>query len=683
MKSILILLFFPLRICIPQTETDTTDYRKNFQEEILLENSRTDEDNSVLLDKLEDLKRDPLDLNKASSEQLEVIPFLSSVISKRIIDYRKSAGSFSSKRELLKIEGISDELYEKIKVYLIVKQSTRDITIDETGSRKKVKSRIEVTKMRTRLRSSFFQELQPKKGYLTGKYEGRRLKLHTKLNSVYFTPYYKLEANLTIEKDPGEKSYADFVSGFIQLSNYKFIKELIAGDYSLTFGQGLSMWNSQYFSKGIEAVSSVKRKGKQVDGYTSTNEVQFFRGIAARLNFNKLDVSLYYSDNYYDATIDTVNDEATGFYYDGYHRTTSEIRRKNSLKEKLAGGRLSYDLNNLRLGATLWTGSFSRRLSADTSKQLYKFTGNRAGIAGFDYDLIVNNMNFAGEISRSQNNSIAHFNLLQFSFYKFGELILSYRNYPPDFIPVHSSGFGERGSETGNEQGFYAGITLKPLKGLTLSSYYDQYKFPYRTFFDPVSVSGNDFLFNCQWRAAKGLTLNIKYKNENKEELKNYEDENETSISRIDKRNQINVRAGFIYQISDGFRLRSRYEYVNVDYQGSGFNNKGMLFFSDVRLIPIEGFSFDMRVVFFDTDDYDSRLYEFENDIKGVMSNIALYGKGRRWYALLKYKPLPFVEISGKYAETYTDGARSTGSGNDEIIGDINNKLSAGIEIVF
>ncbi|MFC2092371.1 hypothetical protein ACFLSV_00585 [Bacteroidota bacterium] len=50
---------------------------------------------------------------------------------------------------------------------------------------------------------------------------------------------------------------------------------------------------------------------------------------------------------------------------------------------------------------------------------------------------------------------------------------------------------------------------------------------------------------------------------------------------------------------------------------------------------------------------------------------------------LLKYKPLSFIEVSGKYAETYKDGVKTMGSGNDEIEGDINNRLNLGIEILF
>jgi hypothetical protein len=114
----------------------------------------------------------------------------------------------------------------------------------------------------------------------------------------------------------------------------------------------------------------------------------------------------------------------------------------------------------------------------------------------------------------------------------------------------------------------------------------------------------------------------------------------------IVNRNQMNIRTGFIYQLKNNFRFRSRFEYVNVEYKNFSGNNKGYLFYSDIRFIPLKKMTFDTRFIFFNTDSYDSRIYEFENDIQGVMSNVPLYGEGRRWYVVLKYRPFPFISIS-------------------------------------
>lgn len=663
--------------------TDTTDFRKSFQEEILLEDLKSDEEDSKLVDFIYNLKRNPYDLNKVTFNQLESIPFLNSVIAKKIIEYRNEIKIFKSKRALLKIDGITEDLYERIKIYLIVRQSSKDILIDDTGRKISLTGLNVNNDLKVRVRLRLFQDLQPKAGFLTGKYEGTRPKIYNQFNAKYEKVNYKFEANITTEKDAGEKNLTDFVSGFLELKDYKFIKDIVAGDYTLNFAQGIVMWNSQSFSKGTVAVNPLKKKGKGIDGYSSVNEVQFFRGIAARLYYKYLDINLFYSNNYYDATLDAAVNEIQSFYYDGYHRTSSEMKRINSEKEKLFGIRMSYEKGGFRLGATHWTSKFSKSITHDSIKNLFNFSGTNANMLGVDYDFINKNMNFYGEWGRSQSNSIAGISSIQITLSKFADILFSYRFYPEDFAPIHSFGFGERNGDTYNEKGFYGGITFRPVRGLIINSYFDQYKFPYRTYFNPVPTSGNDFLTNIEWRAAKGIALNLKYKNENEELTRSIKDESDRDVKKIDNRNQLNVRAEFIYQLSEGFRFRNRFEYVNIDYKNFGGDNKGYLFFSDIRIIPVTGLVLNTRFIFFHTDDYDSRIYEFESDILGVMSNIPFYGQGRRWYLLLKYKPFPKFEFAAKYAETYIDGAKSIGSGNDEIKGDINNRMSVGVEVGF
>ena len=656
-------------------------------EESLLEDLESDEDNSAAMDFLENLRKNPYDLNSVTYDELCNIPFLNSLLAKNIIVYRNKIKVFESKRNLLKADGMTEELYEKMKIYVTVKNFSKNKLkekyYNENISNKSKAGIINSLDFTTLFKSRFFQELQMKTGYLNGKYEGTRPKIYNQINSVLSKNNFRIEMNLTTEKDPGEKNLTDFVSGFIQLNSSGFLNTLVAGDYSINFAQGLAIGSSAFFSKGIDPVTPLKKKGKFVDGYSSVNETQFFRGITAKLNYHNLNLNLFYSDNFFDASLDPEEEEVSGFYSDGYHRTTSEIRRNNSVKEKLFGGRISYGQNNFSAGATYWKSKFSKPVSADSLKKLYNFSGNNASMIGADYDFIYKNINVFGEFARSQSKSVAGINALQITFPPFAELLFSYRNYPEDFAPLHSNGFGERSGNTNNERGFYAGISLKPLKGLYLNGYYDQFEFPYRTYGDPVSTSGNDFLTYIEWRAGNGLIFYLKYKNENKEETQNTFDEFGRNVKRIGNRNQTNARFGFIYQLTKSFRFRSRFEYVYIDYKNFSPDYKGTLFYSDIRFIPLNKLTFDLRYIIFDTDNYDSRIYEFENDIAGVMSNLGLYGKGRRGYVVMNYKPFPFFMISAKYAETYLDGVKSSGSGNDLINNDINNRLSLGMEILF
>jgi hypothetical protein len=378
-----------------------------------------------------------------------------------------------------------------------------------------------------------------------------------------------------------------------------------------------------------------------------------------------------------------VLNEVSSFYFDGYHRTTSEQRRSNSVSEQLIGGRMFFEKNDLRLGATYWTSEFSKPVGTDSSRQLYTFTGDKANMLSFDYDMNIKNAELYGEFSRSQSGSVAMLSALQFSFPRIAEIVFLYRNYPQDFSPVHSFGFGENNGNTQNETGFYTGLTIYPLKNLVLNAYFDQFRFPYRTYLNPVATQGNDFLINADWKINKNFSVNLKYKNRNKEETQTVQDEFGRDIKTIVNRNQMNIRTGFNYELTNKFFIKSRYDYVFVDYNLYGEKNKGSMFFTDIKFKFSKALSVSTRLIFFQTGSYDSRLYEYEDDIRGVMSNASLYGKGRRWYIMLKYKPFRTMEFYGKYAETYFDGAKFTGTGNDTITGDINNRLNLGMEITF
>lgn len=679
-----------LVICQTPSDTiiqpgDTTVKGKINQKEKLLENLQDEREDSELLELLEFLEDNPYDLNSVTKEQLEQIPVLNSVIVRNIIEYRDKY-SFSTKRELLEVNGISEDIYDNIKSYVYVKGSSSDYVRTESGEiiRESSKSRTKLfNNFDIKTRSRFLQDLQTRKGFLNGNYIGTKPKVYNQLRLTYNHSRFSIDGSLTTEKDAGEESLTDFTSGFVALRDFKFIKQAIVGDYILNFGQGLGMWSSLAYSKSTAAVDGMKRSGVPMRGYTSVNESQYFRGAATQLNYKNFDLSVFYSDNFYDGSIDTTLDEFSSFYFDGYHRTVTEKNRSNTVKEKLFGSRVAYTNTGMKFGTTLWTSKFSKTIGADSTTQLYNFSGNKADMLSFDYDVIYRNMNFYGEFARSQSGAVAFVNGLHFTFYKIADLIFIYRNYPEDFAPVHSFGFGEKSGNTQNEKGFYAGIKLKPLKNLMVNAYFDQYKFPYRSYFEPVPLAGNDFLTYVEWKATRNLILFLRYKNETKEETRTIKDEFNRDVKKVDSRNQLNVRTGFEYEISDRVRVKGRFDYVFVDYENFGGDGKGLMFYSDFRAIPFKGLTVNTRLIYFNTDSYDSRLYEFENDIKGVLTNLAMFGEGRRWYVMLKYKPFEFLEFSAKYSETYIEGAKSIGSGNDEILNDINNRLNFGLEMQF
>ncbi len=87
------------------------------------------------------------------------------------------------------------------------------------------------------------------------------------------------------------------------------------------------------------------------------------------------------------------------------------------------------------------------------------------------------------------------------------------------------------------------------------------------------------------------------------------------------------------------------------------------------------------RLVLFKTDSYNSRIYEFENDLSGVMSTPPLYGDGMRWYLFARYKTAMGIDISLKYAETIMPNELSLGSGDTWINSNVDNRLSLQVDL--
>lgn len=658
--------------------------------EMLIENETEDSEDSELLDRLQALQNEPVDINTANSDQLQLIPYIDAILATKILEYRIRNTKFYSIIELRYVEGIDDILYEKIKKFVVVKTSKVDFTKDEFGVVQKIRdSRTGfMHNLFVEFRSRFSNDLQPSAGYLKSNgYVGTRPKLYNRLKARYNTGGYKFSAGILAEKDPGEQKFADHLGGYAEMKAPIVLNHLLAGDYTLEFGQGITLWGSYSFSKGSEAVSGIKKKGDDINSYSSVNEVQYFRGVAGKVklpsSFGDFSLFGFYSNNNIDASIDTTLDQLSSLYEDGYHRTQSEINRDNSGKEKLLGGRFLYESKifaTTKIGLTYYRSEYSKPFKY---KSIFDFSGSTSNGLGIDYDIVIKNINFFGEWARSYTDVVGGIAGVKFLFLKQADVIFLVRNYPKNFIMLHSYGFGEQSGTSQNEFGIYSGIKFKIGRLVTVNAYYDQFKFPYATFFNPVPTSGNDFLIHTEWNAARNLKVYTKYKSERKEDVTDFINQYGLEEDRIYTRHQTNYRIQFDYDIFKTFRVRSRLEYVFVDYDATATSQKGILFFTDFRVKPFKDLLLDGRFIIYQTDSFDSRIYEFENELNGVISNLGLYGKGRRWYLMLKYKPYNFLELSAKYAETIYEGAKSTGSGNDQVLGDLKNRFSLQLEVKF
>ena len=645
------------------SQTDSSYLKTEDILDDVLQEPDAETDNSDLYDQLEQLLLNPINLNQATLDDLLQIPLLDINSAKLIIDHRNRYGNFFSVSELNAIQNLDKNLIKKITPFVYV-EKVKSESEQEPEDVNLVFSRSDAL-----LRSRFINELQNNVGFLNQKFEGTKPRIYNRLLVKYSSNF---QAGYLAEKDPGESAINEFSSFHIAFSDIGFVHKAVIMDYLLEFGQGLTFWTPYAFPKGADAVYPVIRTDRIIKPYTSSTENNFFRGAAASFQFGNFLLSGFYSFNYFDANIDTITGEITSTPVDGLHRTPNEIQKRKSASEQMLGGRIDYRIGDfLNLGALYYHSSFSNPFN---SSGIFDITGSKFYYSAFSYKLFVNRFIFSGEFSYN-GISVASINALQLSIIKGFTFITSIRNYPRNFYSLHGFGFGERNGATNNEVGIYTGIKWRTPLGL-LNFYYDQFKYPFATFSNPNPSNGDEYLFDFLSKPIRKVELRVRYKYENKEVKGSIE-----NLIQLVKRLRQVVRGEIFYTISNKIRFRGRFEYNLFRIPQSSGKETGYLIFQDIRYSPTVNFNLYGRIIFFKTDSFNSAIYEYENNLTGVFTNNALFGQGIRWYLIMRFRPYRIITVSAKYAETYKPDAISLGSGDNSILGNLDNTLSLQLDL--
>jgi len=660
----IIVLFLNINL-FPQTDSNYINTEEVIDE--LFGESQEEEISNELYNILENLIDNPVDINTAGVNELQKIPFLDFTNAGLIIKHRERYGFFFSVNELYSIREIPTELIKKIipfvkatgKIVLNIEQEDEDLLSDLYSNSK------------INFRNRVVNDLQTRKGFEENKFVGSKPAIYNRLKINYNNNF---QVGVLTQKDAGEKDFNEFTSFHFAAKDLTYLKNVVVGDYYLEFGQGLALWNAYGFSKGADAVYPVKKSERKIIPYTSASENNFLRGGAGTIDLKPFSVSFFYSKNKFDANIDELTGEITSTPLDGLHRTETEISRRKSAEETLIGGRIDFVQENLfRVGLLNYQSSFDHPFQPSS---VYDIEGDKFNYTSAAFDIYYESLNFFGEIVYN-GTSVASINNLQFSFSRDLQFISSVRSYPRNFINLHGFSFGERSGTTSNEFGIYNGLKWRLPFG-KLSLYYDQFKFPYATFDNPLPSEGDEFFVELSSKPLSKVETRFRYKHERKELSFTIDEE-----KLILQRNRQNIRGEVIYEISKSLRWKSRFEYNIFSVADANLDEDGFLFFQDLRFIPTSNLNFYGRIIFFKTDSFNSAIYEFENDLTGVLTNLAVYGEGIRWYLVARYKVIPYLVLSFKYSETYKPKERTLSSGDSQINGNLDNRINFQLDLSF
>ena len=680
-QSILCLILFACCIsaALGQVEDSTRSEVQDDLENALESFDPTDPnfDTEQLTQILQDLASNPLNINRAGTDDLLLIPGVNLPLARAIVSYRNEVKPFENIGELKEVSGIGRATIERMRPYVTVGSGL------ELGKALYSDYRYWTSDGGFEAFSRYQRTLQEQAGYQQPDSSGGYLGSPVQYYQRFRYRSNHISVNLTQQKDAGEpfagNTGFDYNSWHVALENNGKLQEFVVGDYALYFGQGLVLWNGRTFGKGRNVIGTVNRNSRGVRPYTSSQESDFYRGIAGTYG-GKLKLSGFYSYRKQSASSITPN-STRGPDEDGFHRTKNEQSQRDNLRQKVWGGRLRMEFPFGFIGATGYQTSFDKFVAAGSgSSAQYDFSGQHHSVLGLDYTILAGPAVFFGEAGRSQNGGLGFISGLETTLGLNTELTITYRNYAKNFQSILGNGFGEQSGEPQNEEGVYIGMRHSLNQNITLSAYFDQYKFPAPRFGTSQSTHGYDWLGLVEVTLNRNIQLYVQARSEIEDDEYEIMDEFGRTKTRLDKAQRSTLRAQFQYQVNPKIRLRTRGEIVRSRQAGEAAEY-GYLMYQDLRYIPADRWSIDTRITFFDTESFDTRLYQFENDLLYVLSNEVLYNQGQRLYILLNYEPLSYLEVWAKFGITIFENEQVISSGLNQIRGDRRSDLGLQIRL--
>ena len=625
------------------------------------------------LEELSTRLQEPVNLNTATREQLEQFPFLSDIQIEHLLAYIYIHGQMQTIYELQLIEDMDRQTIQYLLPFVCIKAINNEPAF-RWKTMLKSAAKYGKNEVLTRMDIPFYK---------------RKCYEHTYLgpavyNSVKYSFRYsdRLYAGVVAEKDAGEPFAAlhnrygyDYYSFYLLLKNCGWLKALAVGNYRLSFGQGLVISTDYLMGKTIYA-SSFNNRSSGIKKHSSTDEYNYFRGIAATVALAKhWDISGFYSHRSLDGVIK--DGEITSIYKTGLHRSRKEADKKHLFTLQLTGGNVSYQQNRIRLGITGIYYVFNRPYEPElTGYSKYNLHGNNFYNLGIDYAYRWHRFSFQGETAIGKQGW-ASLNRLQYSPVQDVHLMLIHRFYSYNYWEMFAHSFGE-GSMAQNEQGYYLGLETSPFAHWKFFASFDLFSFPWKRYRVSKSSRGMDGLLQATFTPRANLSMDLKYRYKQKErDLTGSKGTLTLPIFHHQFRYRLN------YSFKDVFSSRTTLDYNHFHSQDRAADIGYQVTQMISSQLPWARLFADVQGSYFFTDSYDSRVYASEKGLLYTFYTPSFQGHGFRFSIRLRYELNKHWLFITKFGETVYLDRNEIGSGNDLIRGNKKADIQMQLRIKF
>ena len=625
------------------------------------------------LEELSTRLQEPVNLNTATREQLEQFPFLSDIQIEHLLAYIYIHGQMQTIYELQLIEDMDRQTIQYLLPFVCIKAINNEPAF-RWKTMLKSAAKYGKNEVLTRMDIPFYK---------------RKCYEHTYLgpavyNSVKYSFRYsdRLYAGVVAEKDAGEPFAAlhnrygyDYYSFYLLLKNCGWLKALAVGNYRLSFGQGLVISTDYLMGKTIYA-SSFNNRSSGIKKHSSTDEYNYFRGIAATVALAKhWDISGFYSHRSLDGVIK--DGKITSIYKTGLHRSRKEADKKHLFTLQLTGGNVSYQQNRIRLGITGIYYVFNQLYEPElTGYSKYNLHGNNFYNLGIDYAYRWHRFSFQGETAIGKQGW-ASLNRLQYSPVQDVHLMLIHRFYSYNYWAMFAHSFGE-GSMAQNEQGYYLGLETSPFAHWKFFASFDLFSFPWKRYRVSKSSRGMDGLLQATFTPRANLSMDLKYRYKQKErDLTGSKGTLTLPIFHHQFRYRLN------YSFKDVFSSRTTLDYNYFHSQDRAADIGYQVTQMISSQLPWARLFADVQGSYFFTDSYDSRVYAAEKGLLYTFYTPSFQGHGFRFSIRLRYELNKHWLFITKFGETIYLDRNEIGSGNDLIYGNKKADVQMQLRIKF
>jgi hypothetical protein len=228
------------------------------------------------------------------------------------------------------------------------------------------------------------------------------------------------------------------------------------------------------------------------------------------------------------------------------------------------------------------------------------------------------------------------------------------RFYSYRYTSLHAHCFGET-SRTQNESGYYLGFSWHPISNLNLQGYADYAYFPWERYQVSQSSHSWAFMFQGDYQLQR-WNLSARHR----VRLRQKDNADKTALV---PDNEQRGRLSLTYAHPSNWSAKTELDYVRSDYKTTsrGYMVSEHLAFSQ------QWWQMSLTAGYFNTDDYNGRIYIYERQMQHDFSFPMFYGQGIRTALFVKADVMQQLQLSAKLGYTNYFDRAVIGTGQQQI----------------